>query len=81
LRLMSAWKERKCSRPHNGDGRGESESQSGTESHISYFEPWVRRVDRENTVSSKEVEEPNWAKVRTTENCKVKNDLRREAQP
>jgi hypothetical protein len=71
---MSAWKESKHSRPHKGDGKGEgdgsgeSESQSGTESHISYYEPWVHRVDRENTVSSKEVEEPNWAKVRTTEN-------------
>jgi len=81
LRLMSAWKERKRSRPHNGDGRGESESQSGTKSHISYFEPWVRREGRENTASSKEVEEPNWAKVRTTENREVKKGLKMEAQP
>jgi hypothetical protein len=28
----------------------------------------VRRVDREKTVSRKEVEEPNWGKVRISEN-------------
>jgi hypothetical protein len=35
----------------------------------------VRRVDRENTVSRKEVEEPNWGRVRISENG-MRNELR-----
>jgi hypothetical protein len=69
LRLMSARKESKRSRQYRGDSRGESESQSGTESHISYREPWsAGSIDPENTIPREEVEEPNWGKVRISEN-------------